>query len=263
MQVLNANGINIHYSDSGEKDRPAIVFSNSLGTDFRSWDKVVDLIGSGFRVVRYDKRGHGLSDAPAAPYVMDDHIGDLEALMDHLDLRDTILVGLSVGGLIAQGLNQRRPDLMKAIVLCDTAARIGSLDMWSARIAAIEENGLDAVSGGILERWFTKGFRDTQPEFSAWRAMLTRTPVAGYLGTCAAIRDTDFTDRAGDIKVPVLVICGEEDGATPPALVKATAEAIPGARYREIKAAGHLPGIEQPDIFWGHIDEFLKDNGLV
>lgn len=264
MRMIKANGLYLHYSDTGEGDLPVIVFSNSLGTDFRVWDRLADLLAGSFRLVRYDKRGHGLSEETPAPYVMDDHVGDIAALLDALKLKNVIFVGLSVGGQIAQGLAHKRPDLVRALVLMDTAAQIGAPDMWNTRIKAIEEGGIAALSEPILERWFSEDFRSSRPaELAGWRAMLTRTTLSGYVGTCAAIRDTDFTEATSRLTIPVLCQCGSEDGSTPTDLVKATAALINNAKYVEIPGAGHLPCVEYPDLIAQSIKEFLQENTIV
>lgn len=264
MQMMSVNNVRLHYCDSGDAELPTLVFSNSLGTDFRIWDRVCALISDRARIIRYDKRGHGLSTAPPAPYKMADHVNDLEALLDNLSVSNAIVVGLSVGGVIAQGLSSRRPDLTRALVLCDTASRIGSVELWDQRIDAITDLGLDPIADGVMERWFPSGFRSTHSvELSGWRAMLTRTPVNGYLGTCAALRDTDFTQQTSKLELPVLCLCGSGDLATPPDLVKATAALIEGARYAEIANAGHLPCIDQPQAFVTEILSFLEENTLV
>ncbi len=263
MKMAKANGLNLHYEDTGEDDLPIVVFANSLGTDFRSWDRVASRLTGTYRMVRYDKRGHGLSEAPDAPYSMSDHVSDLAALMDGLRLKKVILVGLSVGGQIAQGLALSRPDLVKALVLCDTAAKIGTAEMWSARMDAIAEGGIEALAEPILERWFSADFRRSRAaELAGWRAMLTRTPKQGYLGTCAAIRDTDFTSAVKTLELPVLCVCGTEDGATTPETVKATADLIPGARYLPIEGAGHLPCIEFPDALVAALQDFIQEKNL-
>ena len=200
---------------------------------------------------------------PEPPYRIDDHIADLVALLDHLGVETAVVVGLSVGGIIAQGLAAARPALVKGLVLCDTAQKIGPPSMWEERMAAIREGGIASLAAPILERWFSKAFHAERPaELAGWRAMLTRTPVEGYLGTCAAIRDADLTAAAQGIAVPTLCVCGSEDGATTPAMVRALAELVPGARYEEIAGAGHLPGVEAPETLAGLIDGFLKENDL-
>lgn len=263
MNVTRVNGVQLHYSAEGPQDKPVIVFSNSLGTDFRMWDRLVSHFAGRFRMVRYDKRGHGLSQATPRPYGMDDHVGDLIGLLDHLGLDRIILCGLSVGGLIAQGLAARQPERLSALILCDTAAKIGTPDMWNTRIEAIEKGGIEALADPIMERWLSADFRANKPEEAlAWRNMLTRTTLDGYLGTCVAIRDADLSESTRQLKLPVLGIVGAEDGATPPDLVRGTIESIAGARFEVIEGAGHLPSIEKPDVMDALITGFLEENGL-
>ncbi len=263
MNVTRANGIQLHYAVEGPEDAPVIVFSNSLGTDFRVWDRLVDRFDGRYRMLRYDKRGHGLSEATPAPYAMDDHVGDLIGLLDHLKLDRVVVCGLSVGGLIAQGLAARQPERMRAMILMDTAAKIGTAEMWNERIAVIGKGGIEALADPIMERWLSAKFRAEKPEEAlAWRNMLTRTPVDGYVGTSAAIRDTDLTENTARIAMPVLGIAGSEDGATPPDLVRGTIDLIEGGRFELIEGAGHLPCVEDPDRVAGLIVAFLGENGI-
>ncbi len=263
MQSATLNGLEIHYEVSGPADGPTIVFSNSLGTDFRVWSRLLPRLGDQFRFVRYDKRGHGLSDPRPSPYRMEDHIGDLSALMDHLEIGPAIICGLSVGGIIAQGLAAGRPDLVRALVLCDTAHKIGTAEMWNDRIAAVEQGGIEALADGILERWFSKAARQKGPaEIAIWRNMLVRTPAHGYMGTSAAIRDTDFTELAKTIAVPTLCAGGSEDGSTPPELMRELTALIPGAGFVLIEGAGHLPCVEKPEALAQAMRAFFAENGL-
>ena len=259
MQFAKIGDVNVHYQLIGAPaGRPIIVFANALGTDFRIWRDVIVRLAGDFAVVLYDMRGHGLSDTGKTPYAMDDHVGDLAGLIDFLGVRETILCGLSVGGLAAQGLYARRPDLVRALVLCDTAHRIGTPDLWNARIAAVREKGIEAIADGILERWFTPKFRmPGNAAFSGYRNMLVRQPVEGYAATCAAIRDADFTEATKKIAVPAICIVGDQDGSTPPDLVLSTAKLIPGCRYEVIKDAGHIPCVEQPEVLTEIIGTFI------
>jgi len=247
MAFARLNGVVLHYETRGPADGPVLVFSNSLGTDFRIWNDVVGRLGDAFRVVLYDKRGHGLSEAPPAPYRLDDHVGDLAALLDHLGVTRAVIVGLSVGGMIAQDLAASRPDLVTALVLMDTAHKIGTADMWNARIDTVTSKGIGAMSDAIMERWFTPAYRRADnADFTGYTAMLTRTTVDGYAGTCAALRDADLTRSTAALTIPVLCIVGDQDGSTPPDLVRSTADLVAGSRFEIIKDAGHLPCIEQP-----------------
>ncbi|MEO0330008.1 MAG: 3-oxoadipate enol-lactonase [Pseudomonadota bacterium] len=260
MQFVKLNGINIHYQIIGAPDdKPVLVFSNSLGTDFRIWRDLVMRFAGDYAIIAYDKRGHGLSDAPPAPYKMDDHVGDLAALLDYLSVKEAIVCGLSVGGLIAQGLALTRPDLVRALILCDTGHKIGNDELWNMRIETVQAQGLSALSDAILERWFSEAYRrDDNPDFAGYRNMLERTPVAGYAGTSYAIRDSDFTAMTPTIDVPTLCIVGDEDGATPPALVEELSGLIPKSEFEVITGAGHLPCIEQPIAMYEIMHTFLR-----
>lgn len=260
MQFARINDITIHYQVIGATgDRPVLVFANSLGTDFRIWRDVVVRLAGDYAIVLYDKRGHGLSDIGPTPYAIEDHANDLAGLLDMLSVKQAIVCGLSVGGLIAQSLYQRRPDLVRALVLCDTAHKIGTAEMWAARIAAIEEHGIEGIADSVLERWFTPAFR--RPEntaYAGYRNMLVRQPVTGYLATCAAIRDADYTEAAARIAVPTLCVVGDQDGSTPPDVVLATARLIPGARYEVIRDAGHIPCVENPEALTAVLRAFFE-----
>lgn len=263
MQFARLNGVVIHHQVIGAApDKPTIVFANSLGSDFRIWrDVIVRMVGD-FGLLMYDKRGHGLSESGAGPITMDDHIDDLAALLDHFESRNAIICGLSVGGMIAQGLAAKRPDLVRALILCDTGHKIGTPDMWDARIAAINDQGIAGISDIILERWFTPEYRSADnPDFCGYRLMLERTPVEGYTGTCAAIRDTDFTESSAALDVPTICVVGDKDGSTPPSLVGDLARLIPGAMFQEIPGAAHLPCIEQPVILADVIKSFIARLG--
>ncbi|MEZ0169990.1 3-oxoadipate enol-lactonase [Microvirga sp. TS319] len=264
MAFIRANGIVLHHHVTGRTDAPALVFSNSLGSDFRIWQAVAPAFADRFRVLLYDKRGHGLSDAPPAPYTMDDHTDDLLALLDHLEIQSAALVGLSVGGMIAQRAAVRAPGRVRALVLCCTAAKIGAPELWAERISAVEKGGIEPIADNVLQRWFTSDFRKTRPDVVAgWRNMLVRIPAHGYAGTCAAIRDADLTADAGRIDAPTLCIAGDQDGSTPADVVRNTASLIPGARFALIEGCGHIPCIEKPAALTQLIQNHLQEAGLV
>ncbi|MBB96420.1 MAG: 3-oxoadipate enol-lactonase [Rhodobacteraceae bacterium] len=240
------NGV-YHGYRPAEPGAPTIVFANSLGTDLRVWDRVVALLPAGWGILRQDKRGHGLS-AIGDTLTIETMADDVEMLLDHYGIDGFVGVGLSVGGLIMQRLAVRRPEGMSKLVLSDTAAKIGSPEIWDPRIATVLDKGIAAIGDAILERWFAAPYRDTE-DFAMWQAMLERTPAKGYAQVCAAIRDADYREDLAAITQPTLVIAGSEDASTPPELVKSTAEAISGGRFEEIADAGHLPCVEQPVIF--------------
>ncbi len=264
MQAVTIDGLVVHYALEGPEGAPALAFANSLGTDFRIWDRVLARLGGRFRTLRYDMRGHGLSGLGNRAFDVPALAADLDGLLRHAGMEHALVCGLSIGGLVAQQLVRDNPSRVRALVLCDTAARIGTPEMWQTRIAAIHRDGLEALADAVMERWFAPSFRLTRrDELAAWRTMLVRTPAAAYAGACAAIRDADLSDDAARIAVPTLAVCGAEDGATPPAVVRALADSIPGARYREIADAGHLPCVEQPDALVDHMLTFFRENGLV
>lgn len=259
MQFIDIGGITLHYQlIGGPADKPVIVFANSLGTDFRIWRDVIVRLAGDFPIVTYDKRGHGLSDVGKAPYSMDDHVGDLEGLLDHLKVKRAIVCGLSVGGLIAQGLYAKRPDLVRALILCDTAHKIGTAESWNARIATVESDGIASIADGVLKLWFTPEFHEQRKaDLTGYRNMLARQPVEGYAGTCAALRDADYTEAAKAIAVPTLCVVGDQDGSTPTALVRSMADLIPGSRFKIIDGAGHIPCVEQPEALVELIRRFI------
>lgn len=262
MKIARLDGIDLHYREDGDPDGPPVVFSNSLGTDLRLWDHVVALLPKSLRLIRYDKRGHGLSECPPAPYSMGSLVADAEKLMEHLEVRDAVFVGLSVGGLIAQGIAAKRPDLVRAMVISNTGAKIGTRDMWADRIAAVREGGTRALADATMERWFSAAFRETS-EFIAWRNLFERQISEGYIGCSAAISGTDMITPTSGLTLPTLAIAGSEDGATPPDLVRETADLVLGSRFHLVRGAGHLPCVEKPGEYAEVLTGFLRDIGHV
>ncbi|MEZ5911777.1 MAG: 3-oxoadipate enol-lactonase [Paracoccaceae bacterium] len=262
MHICDLGDVQLHYRIDGDTKGAPVVFANSLGTDLRLWDQVLPYLPAGLRIIRYDMRGHGLSSCPPAPYAMGALVRDAERLLDALSVRDCAFVGLSIGGMVAQGLAVKRLDQMRAMVLSNTAARIGTAAMWQTRIDAVRAGGIEAIADAVMERWFSRAFR-SQPELAAWRAMLTRTPEEGYCGCSAAIAGTDFYTTTAGLGLPTLAIAGSEDGATPPDLVRETAELVKGHRFHLIRGAGHLPCVEKPAEFAATLSGFLRDIGHV
>lgn len=248
MQFARLNDVTLHYQMIGSPAaRPLLVFVNSLGTDFRIWRDVIVRLAGDFAILTYDMRGHGLSEVGATPYRMEDLADDLAALLEHVEAPPAIIVGLSVGGIVAQQLYASRPELVRALILCDTAARMGDAAMWAARIGRIEAGGMEAIADAVMERWFGPQFRAAEPEAMAgYRAMLVRQPPDGYIATCAALRDADLTAAARLIGVPTICIVGDADASVAPAAVAAFARSIPGARFETIRNCGHIPCVEQP-----------------
>lgn len=258
MKFTIANNITLHYTNEGVTEGTPLVFINSLGTDLRIWDDVVPHFSERYYVIRYDKRGHGLSDCPPTPYSIRDHATDLAGLLDQLNVVKAILVGISVGGMIALDFAATWPKRVQSLILCDTAPKIGTAVLWNERITTLRQHGMAALSDMILSRWFANAFAANEPAaYSGYANMLTRMPVTGYTGTCEAIRDADLTEAAKTITGPTLVLCGAEDKATLPPLVHGLCELMPHAQYQQIPDAGHLPCIEQPKILAEHIAKFI------
>ncbi len=256
MQALSRPFGMLHVQVDGPETGPAVVFANSLGTDLRLWDKVLPLLPPGLRFIRYDKRGHGLSQGGGGRTIAD-HRDDAIAVIEAFATRPVVFVGLSIGGMIAQGVASHRPDLIRALVLSNTGARLGTAQSWQARIAAVSADGLSSIADAVMERWFAPPFRAT-PELALWRQMLANTPDAGYIAACHALAGADLREATATIACPTLVIGGSEDGASAPEVVRATAALIRGATFHIIPGAGHLPCVEAPQAWADLVAPFLK-----
>ncbi|ANT59960.1 3-oxoadipate enol-lactonase [Salipiger sp. CCB-MM3] len=262
MQIADLGDIRLHYRIDGPEDGAPLVLANALGTDLRLWDPLLPHLPEGLRILRYDMRGHGLSDCPEPPYSMGALVRDAERLMELTGFKDAVFLGLSLGGMVAQGIAAKRHDLVRAAVLSNTAAKIGTRQIWQARIAEVEKRGVTAVADSVLERWFTRRFR-ASPEFRPWHNMLTRTPTKGYMGCAAAIAGTDFITPTSGLRLPVLGIAASEDGSTPADLVRETTDLIPGSQFALIRGAGHLPFVEKPAEYAKVLSDFLKSQGHI
>ncbi len=265
MPFITANGLTVHYDLTGPASAPVLLFANSIGTTLGVWDAVMPALAARFRVLRYDMRGHGLSAVPPIGadhgYSMDDLADDALGLLDALGIARAHVCGLSIGGMMAQRLAVKAPDRVDGLILCDTAGLIGPPSIWADRIAAIRANGLSSIADGVMTRWFTARFRDSNPDpLRGYVAMLSRTPQDGYIGCAMAIRDADLRADNARITAPTLVVVGAEDLATPPDLARALADSIPGARFVTLPDAAHIPCVEQPAALSRLILDFL--NGL-
>ncbi len=262
MQIADLGHIRLHYHIDGREDGLPVIFSNSLGTDLRMWEPLLPHLPDGLRIIRYDRRGHGLSDVPIPPYTMGQLVSDTEALLDHLAVKACVFVGLSIGGMVAQGLAVKRPDLIRAMVLSNTAARIGTAAIWAERAAMAREEGLSALVDSTMERWFSPEFRKS-PALPLWRNMFLATPLQGWVGCAEAIAGTDFYSTTASLRLPALGIAGDRDGSTPPDLVRETIELIDASEFALIRGAGHLPHIEQPQAYAETLTGFLQKNALL
>ncbi len=262
MTIADLGGVQLNYRIDGAPDGAPIVFANSLGTNLHLWDGVLPHLPDGLRIIRYDKRGHGQSAVPPGPYAMGALIRDAEALLDHLEVRDCVFVGLSIGGMIGQGLAVKRMDQIRALVLSNTAAKIATPEIWQDRMEVVRTGGIDALADGTMERWFSRDFRATNQHL-AWREMMVSQPLEGYLACCAAIAGTDFYTPTSGLRLPTLGIAGNEDGSTPPDLVRETVDLIPGARFELMRQAGHLPCVEKPAEYAALLRQFLTEIGHI
>lgn len=264
MLFADLGDIRVHYRLDGPEDGPALVFANALGTDFRIWDGVVAHLPAGLRILRYDMRGHGLTTAPEGPYFMGDLVADAAKLMELVGMTDAVFVGLSLGGVVAQGLAAERLDLLRAIVLSNTAAKIGTHQQWHDRIHAVRDGGIEALADPTMERWFARDTRRDRPALvEGIRAMLTRQPLEGYLGCMEAIAETDLVESTARLRLPTLGIAGSEDGSTPADLVRETTDSIPGAQFHLLRRAAHLACLEHPAEYATALGGFLEAVGQV
>lgn len=244
------NGIQIEYSVEGSG--PWITLSHSLACDSSMWDPQMAVLKSRFTVLRFDTRGHGGSDAPDRPYTLEEMADDVKGLLDTLGIKETHWMGLSMGGMIGQAFALRHPGIFKSLILADTTSRRpdNAAQMWGERIQIARSKGMAALVDGTLARWFTDPYRAAQPEVMARIGkVIAATPAAGYCGCGPAIASIDLTDRLKEIKLPALVIVGEEDMGTPVSQARAIHENLPGSELLVIPQASHLSNIEQAEIY--------------
>jgi 3-oxoadipate enol-lactonase len=251
------DGCRLAYALSGPEAAPPLVLSNSLGTDRGLWAGQIAAFSQRHRVLAYDTRGHGASDAPSGDYPLDRLGRDVVSLMDHAGFAHTDIAGVSIGGITALWLGVHAPGRVRRLVLANTAARIGSVPFWAERIRLVGAEGVAALAEVTMERWFTPAFRSAQPETVArMRATLLAVSVAGYLGCCAALRDADLHREVPSVVAPTLVVTGAQDVATPPAAGAWLADAIAGARQVGFEAA-HLANVECAAAFTDAVLAFL------
>ena len=260
MIVEARDGCRLATRIEGPEGAPALVLAHGLGMDMTLWDAVLPLLPCDIRVLRYDLRGHGASDAPPAPYSMGQMVSDAEAVIEAHGLRDTVFAGLSLGGMVAQGLAVKRLDLVRGLVLSNTAAKIGTPKLWEERIAAIRRHGLAAQSEAVLDRWLGRDARHGDVAARA-RRVLCHTEIEGYVGGCAAVSGTDFWTPSSGLRLPVLGLAGSEDRSVPTDLMRETIELVPGARFEILRRAGHLSPAERPQDWAAHVAAFLRATG--
>jgi len=251
------NGIEIHYEIHGQEGAPWLVLSHSLACNVRMWDPQIEAFKASYRILNYDMRGHGQSSAPAGPYSLDMLADDVLGLVSFLKIKTASYCGLSIGGMIGQTIAIRGGAPFERMVFADTthAQNPDALRQWEERIAIAESKGMAALVGPTMERWFTPAFRSSAAAQKV-AAMIAATPVAGYVGCGRAIMRLQTTARLKDIKVPVLAITGEQDGAAPG--TRHIGETVPGAKFVNLPQASHIANVEQSEAFNRALREFLS-----
>ncbi|MFC9255103.1 3-oxoadipate enol-lactonase [Amycolatopsis thailandensis] len=259
-QVKVHSAVKVHSVAEGPADGPVVVFSGSLGSDHRMWDpQVKPLVEKGFRVIRYDTRGHGASPVPPGPYTLADLGGDLLALLDEHGVERAHVVGLSLGGMTAMWLGVNAPDRIESLVLCCTSAKLGPPSMWADRAKTVRENGTGSVAEAGVGRWVTAGYATAYPERTGYlREMIANVPAEGYAASCQAIEQMDLVGDLPKIAARTLVIAGAEDPATPVEHAEVIAGGVPDARLEVVEGAAHLGSFEQPERFTALILDHLE-----
>jgi len=259
MPFAELGDLRIHYALEGPESAPIVVFSNSLGTDYSMWDAQVAGLTKKFRILRYDTRGHGQSSVTPGSYSIDLLAKDVVNLLDALRLNRVHFCGLSMGGMIGMWLGINVPERLDKLILSSTAVKIGTAETWNTRIATVRKEGMRPVAAAAIERWFTVSFREKAPAaVAATKKVVDETNPEGYAACCAAVRDFDFRDKIGALRLPVLAIAGSSDPATPPADLRFLAEHIAGARCVELSGA-HLCNLEDADRFTAEVSSFLEE----
>ena len=261
MPFATVGELQICYEITGPEAAPLLVFSNSLGTDLSMWDPQAIALAREFRILRYDLRGQGKSSVIPGDGSIDRFGRDFIGLIDALKLKSMTFCGLSMGGMIGMWLGLNAPERLDALVLCNTAAKIGTNTTWNTRISTVRQAGMQSVSCAVIERWFTPKFRAASSAIvSRAKTMLEASPVEGYVACCAAIRDMVQTNSISRISVRTLVVAGSEDAVTPPQEGRFLVDHIRGSQYVELDAA-HLSNVEQPDAFTSALRDFLPSKG--
>ncbi|HXG80448.1 MAG TPA: 3-oxoadipate enol-lactonase [Sphingomicrobium sp.] len=257
MQI-KANGISINYRIDGKEGAPWLVFSNSLATNLSMWDDQAAALGKSYRILRYDQRGHGRTEAPAGRYNFDTLVADAIALLDALAIERAHFAGISMGGMTALFLAQRHPARFDRIIACDCgpASTPASAQQWAERMTIATEKGMEALVEPTIARWFPPEFVATKaPVLDKVRGMIRTTPVAGFVGCASALSDYDLRPGLGGIGHPTLLIVGTKDAALPG--IRQINAAVKGSRLVELEGAGHLSNLEQPEAFTAAIRDFL------
>lgn len=260
MPMIDADGCLLNVSVEGRDGGPTLMLSNPLGTTLQVWEPQMATLTRFFRVIRYDRRGHGKSGTPPGPYSVADFGRDALAILDDLNIARTHWCGLSIGGAVGQWVAANAPERIDRLVLADTTCHVADPAPWHARIKTVTEKGIDAIADGVMAGWFTEEFRDREPQtVNRIRTMLTSNPVAGYAASCAALADLDLRDVLPRIKAQTLVIAGRYDTSSPLQMAATIRTGIPGASLTILEAA-HLSNVEAPYGFNEALTGFLTQH---
>ena len=256
--IQTDDGCPINVEVEGAANAPALILSNSLGTDLHMWDEQAKTWAQHFRLIRYDRRGHGKSGVPKGPYTMDRLGRDVIAVADNLGIKRFNWCGLSMGGMVGQWLGANAPDRVEKLVLSNTHYHYADKQPWNDRIKFVQEKGLGAIADTMMERWFTKPFRDSSPSATnAIKTMFLDTKMDGFIACSEAVRDMDFRQSTPRITAPTLVIVGAKDPATLPEWGADIQKMIKGAKLVSLEAA-HISNVEQPKAYTEAVLNFLK-----
>jgi 3-oxoadipate enol-lactonase len=254
------NGIETNYEVHGRDGAPWLVLSHSLACSVRMWDPQIAALKDRYRILAYDTRGHGGTEATKGAYTLELLADDLNALLKHVGVKNPHYCGLSMGGMIGQSFALKYPGVFRTLTLADTTSRYPAeaAPLWAERIKLAESKGMAPLVEPTLQRWFTEPFRKSNPEpVAAIRRLIASTAVAGYVGCCHAIPKINLSARLKEIKIPILVLCGDLDPGTPPAMAEEIHRSAPGSKLVMIKQAAHLANVEQPEQFTRALQEFL------
>jgi 3-oxoadipate enol-lactonase len=258
MFVKTDDGIRLNVAIDGPENGEPLLFLNSLGCDLSMWDAQAGELAGRFRVIRFDTRGHGASDAPGGDYTLDRLGRDALAVLDATGVKKAHICGLSLGGVTAQWLAIHAPAYVNRLILANTAARVGTAESWQARLDMVKSEGTAAIVDAVMGRFFCDAFRAAHPAIvEAFRHILLRTAPQGYTGCCAALRNADLSQKLDKITAPTMVIGGRLDASTPPAQAEALANGIKDARLTVLDTA-HLSNIEQPAAFTAAVIKHLE-----
>lgn len=257
MPMVDADGCRINVLVEGRDAGPTLLLSNSLGCTLQMWEPQMAALTKVFRVIRYDRRGHGKSELGATPYSIERFGRDVLAILDDLNIARAHWCGISMGGMVGQWLAANAGERFDRMILANTACYYPDPANWDARIKAVREAGLAAIADAVMTGWFTADFREHAPQVVArMKAMLLSTPPEGYLACCEALRTLDQRELLGKISNPTLVIAGRHDSSTPVAAGEFIRSRIPKASMTILDAA-HISSVEQADAFTEAVIGFL------